>query len=37
MILLRDGLRIGLVISQRVAVLAWGEAEREYNYPRTNN
>jgi hypothetical protein len=37
MILLRDGLRIGLVISPRVAVLACGEAEREYSYPRTNN
>ena len=37
MILLRDDFRIGLVISPRVAVLAWGEAEGQYICPRTNN
>jgi hypothetical protein len=31
-LLLRDDFRIGLVIiSPRVAVLAWGEAEAQYN------
>jgi len=34
MILSRDDFRIGLVISLRVAVLAWDEAS---SYPRTNN
>ena len=39
MILLRDDVRIDLVISTRVAVLAWGEAEAsgQYSYRRTNN
>jgi hypothetical protein len=34
-LLLHDDFRIGLVISPRVAVLAWGEGQ--YTYPRTNN
>jgi len=37
MILLRDDFRIGLVISPRVAILAWGDAEGQYRYPRTTN
>ena len=36
-LLLRDDFRIGLVISPRVAALAWGEAESQYSCPRTNN
>jgi hypothetical protein len=35
--LLRDYFRIGLVISPRVSVLAWGEAEVQYSCPMTNN
>ena len=36
MILLRDGFRIDLVISPRVADLAWCETERKYSYSQTN-
>jgi hypothetical protein len=35
-LLLHDDFHIGLVISPRVAVLAWGEAECQYSCPRTN-
>ena len=34
---IRDDFRIGLVISPRAAVLAFGFASRQYRYPRTNN
>jgi len=37
MILLRDDFRIGLIISPRAAVLAFGFASGQYSYPRTNN
>ena len=37
MIFVRDDFRIGLVISPRVSVLARGEAESHYSYPRTND
>jgi hypothetical protein len=33
-ILLRDDFNIGIVISPRVAVLAWVEAEIRYSYTR---
>ena len=33
-LLLRDDFRIGLVISPRVAALAWGEAERPIHLPK---
>ena len=36
-LLLGDDFRIGLVISLKVAVLAWGEAECQYSCSRTNN
>ena len=34
---LYDDFLIGLVISPRVSVLAWGKAEGQYSYPWTNN
>jgi hypothetical protein len=39
MILLRDDFCIGLVIIPRVSVdvVTRGEADGQYNYPRTNN
>ena len=37
MILLRNDFRIGLVISPRAAVLAFGFASGKYSYTRTNN
>ena len=36
-VLLRDVFHIGLVISPRPAVLAWGAAERQYSRPMTYN